>query len=299
MKYRILTARSCLITMFALGPPTVAAGEPRGVPSPPPYRVERNITYVEREGGPLKADIYLPPGPGPFPGVILIHGGGWAGGNKSDMGWHARHLARGGYAVMAVQYRLAPQHQFPAQIVDCQEAVRWFRRRAADYQLDPARLASFGYSAGGHLACLLGTAGPDDCFDTPATPAHEQQARKSPARVQAVVAGGAPCDLRVVPPDAGFLAYWLGGTRRELPALYRRASPIIAVTPDDPPAFFFHGERDTVVPRWTAEHMRNRLVAVGVPTELYVAEDKGHLGTFWDPHAAQAALRFLDRVLKP
>jgi len=129
------------------------------------YDVYRNLVYSEPQGHRLRADLYVPRGKGKFPGVVLIHGGGWRTGSKGHMVVHARRLAERGYVAMSINYRLAPRHKFPDQIHDCKAAVRWMRAHAEEYQVASERLAAYGYSAGGHLACLLGTTDHDDGFE--------------------------------------------------------------------------------------------------------------------------------------
>ncbi len=258
------------------------------------HRVQRNVHFAEPDGVRLRADLYVPDGEGPFPGVLMIHGGGWMSGSKAQMLTQSRRLANLGYVVMSINYRLAPQHKFPAQIHDCKAAVRWMRRWAEEYHLDSTRIAAYGYSAGGHLACLLGTTDSSSGLEGVERPETELS-----TRVQAVVAGGAPCDFRFVPPDAKLLAYWLHGTRRAQPAIYRQASPLPAADSEDPPAFFFHGERDWIVPPYCSQRMESRLSELGIETGYYICPGKGHVGAFLDGQAMAAAEAFLDRVLKP
>ncbi len=137
--------------------------------------------YAERDSGPLKADLYVPQGEGPFPAMIIIHGGAWATGTKEQLAGVAKALARLGYTSAAISYRLAPQHQFPAQIYDCQAAVRWLRANAAKYKIDPDRIGGYGYSAGGELVALLGRS-------TTMTKSASQGCR--PTRRRPVAAGG-------------------------------------------------------------------------------------------------------------
>ena len=184
----------------------------------------------------------------------------------------AQGLAKHGYTAVAISYRLAPQDKFPAQIYDCQAAVRWLRANAAKYKVDPDRIGGFGYSAGGHLVALLGALDDDD-FREPGVPADAPS-----ARLQVVVAGGAPCDFRVLPADSERLAYWLGGTPAEKPDAYREASPASYVTSDDPPMFFFHGETDELVPIRSPQRMVDELKEAGVPVEMCEVAGAGHIG---------------------
>jgi triacylglycerol lipase len=251
----------------------------------------------------LKGDLYVPHGEGPFPAVLLLHGGGWKAGSRRQMIYHAKRLAPNGYVAFAIDYRLAPEHKFPAQIEDCRAAVQFMRNRAAELEIDPNRIAAYGYSAGGQLACLLGTTD-GELNSAAGIRAFGQAPETRPlvpnsSRVQAVVAGGAPCDFEIVPADALLLAYWLGGSRAELPALYRAASPLAAVTPDDAPMLFYHGQKDTVVPMFTAMRMKERLDANGVKAAFHLCENKGHYRAFLDASAFQRALAFLNEELKP
>src|SRR6476659_9232127 len=123
----------------------------------PTVDVLRNQVFVERDSGPLAADVYRPRGAGPFPGMLVVHGGAWRMGTRADLAAIAKALAEHGYTAVAIDYRLAPQYKFPAQIYDCQAAVRWMREHAKELKIDPNHIGGFGYSAGGHLVALLGT----------------------------------------------------------------------------------------------------------------------------------------------
>ena len=248
--------------------------------------------YVERESGPLKADVYVPQGEGPFPGVLVVHGGAWFMGTRAQLTGAAQLLAQNGMTAVAISYRLAPTHKFPAQIEDCKSAVRWMREKAADLKIDPTRLGGFGYSAGAQLVTLLGTTDEGDGLeglgvaeDAPST------------RLQAVAAGGVPCDFRVLPLDSKRLAFWLGGSRGEVSEQYRLASPRAFVTPDDPPMFFFHGENDTLVPMESPVAMCDSLDEAGVANQLYVVPKIGHNFAAMDRTALTKSVEFLvDRL---
>ncbi len=249
------------------------------------YETIRNVTYAERDGQPLRADVYRPIGEGPFAGVLCIHGGAWMGGNKSQLTSIARMLAEHGHVAVSIDYRLAPTHKFPAQIEDCRDAVRWMRTGGRQHKIDPARIAGWGYSSGGHLVTLLGVTGSRDSTG-PST------------RLQAVVACGAPCDFQDIPPDNPCMAYWLGDTRRQKPEVYRLASPIRFVSPDDPPVLFCHGRNDRLVKIAQPAAMVSRLKASGVAARMYNVPDAGHIRAFLDRTAVSESTRFLDEQLK-
>ena len=254
------------------------------------------MTYATHGKQALEADVYLPKGKGPFPAALVVHGGAWAHGNKRQVRGIGTTLAEHGYTAVAIDYRLAPKHKFPAQIDDCRAAVRWMRSRAKELRLDPQRIAAVGYSAGGHLVSLLGTnQDPDSADDKPSS---GDNASRLGSRVQAVVAGGAPCDFRLLPRDNEILAYWLGGTRGEKEEAYRLASPLAFVSKDDPPMFFYHGEKDFLVPQFSLLVMTAALKGAGVEAELHVIPEAGHIEAFLDQPALDKACEFLDKRLK-
>jgi acetyl esterase/lipase len=274
-----------LVTLAA----TLAATTVRGGEVDATY----GVAYVERDSGALKADVYVPRGEGPFPGVLVVHGGAWRMGTRAQLAGIAHILAQHGLTAVAISYRLAPEHKFPAQIEDCKAAVRWMRAQAAQWKIDPEHIGGFGYSAGAHLVSLLGTTSVEDGLEGVDHP--EQQPS---TRLQAVVAGGAPCDFRLIPPTVDGLAFWLGGTSGEAPDQYRLASPAAFISADDPPFFFFHGEGDQLVPLFSPTFMRMALVKAGVPADMYVAPKLGHIACAADVESITRAVTFLETHLK-
>jgi acetyl esterase/lipase len=260
------------------------------------FKANYGEVYVKRDSGPLKADVYVPEGTGPFPGVLVVHGGAWRMGTRGQLAGVAQELAKHGFTAVAISYRLAPQHKFPAQIEDCKAAVRWMRTNAKRLKIDPDRIGGYGYSAGAHLVSLLGTTDPNDGLE--GTIDVLESAPPS-TRLQCVAAGGAPCDLRPIPADEDGLSFFLGGSPGTCPEQYRLASPAAFVTPDDPPMFFFHGERDSLVPLASPEHMRQELEKAGVEADLYIVPELGHIAASMDRGAIGRAIVFLAQHLKP
>lgn len=124
-----------------------------------------NVSYAN-ESPAQKMDIYLPKTEGPYPVIIWIHGGGYLSGDKSgsDVNFAKEGLNRG-YAVVSINYRLAEEARFPAQIYDVKTAIKYLRANAQTYNLDPNKFAVWGSSAGGHLAALAGTSGDDPSLE--------------------------------------------------------------------------------------------------------------------------------------
>ncbi len=261
--------------------PTIARAEEPQERKSSKITVRYNVPYTEVADSDRVADIYQPTGDGPFPGIVMIHGGAWVAGDKVNDAVHARKFAASGYVVMVINYRLAPSHKYPAQIDDCFEAVRWLVGNSEAYKVDGDRIGVWGYSAGGHLAALVAT-----------------DPRSGVPRVKACVAGGAPCDLRLIPDDSSLLSGFLGGTRAQLPEIYEKASPVQHVSGDDPPMLLFHGEADQLVPLAFSNGMRQRLQENGVEHEFLTLERKSHIMAFVDRNAIAASIEFFDRHLK-
>ena len=241
-----------------------------------PYRVERDLAYAEHERN--RGDLYLPEDRGPRAGVLVIHGGSWARGNRGRMKRWSERLAAEGYAAFNIDYRLAPEHAHPAQIEDVRAAFAWLQERGQTLGLDPERLAATGYSAGGHLALLL---------------ALEESAATRPA---AVAAGAAPTDLLAYP-DNPVLRAFLGAGQQQR-ALYRSASPLHHVSPDDPPVLLFHGVIDSVVSVEHSRRLHASLVESGVASELFEQPLTGHMTTYvFDREAFEKSLAFFEAQL--
>jgi acetyl esterase/lipase len=258
------------------------------------FKANYGEVYVQRDSGPLKADVYVPEGEGPFPGVLVVHGGAWRMGTRGQLSGVAQLLAKHGMTAVAISYRLAPEYKFPAQIEDCKAAVRWMRTNASKLKINPERIGGYGYSAGAHLVSLLGTTDPKDGLEGIPDVSHAPS-----TRLQCVAAGGTPCDLRPIPADVDGLSFFLGGSPRTCPEKYRLASPAAFVTPDDPPMFFFHGEKDRLVPLNSPEHMRQELAKAGVEADLYIVPNLGHTAAGMDRRAIDRAIAFLMEHLKP
>lgn len=253
--------------------------------------IQPDVVYLTRGDEKLRADVYTPAGDGPFPGVLVVHGGSWQRGSKQRMAETATRLAERGYVAVSIDYRLAPAHRFPAPLYDCQEALRWMRANAGRLHLDPDRVGGFGYSAGAHLVAMLATTSEVDGLDEAAG------AGGRDIRLQAAVLGAAPVDLARFWPNPAMIRL-LGAWPDDRPDVYAIASPINFVTADDPPMFLYHGASDWMVDPSQSKEMAAALQKVGVPAAYYESSG-GHFATFlFDREQVARAIDFLDRWLR-
>ena len=237
--------------------------------------VEHDVTYCQAGDTALKMDIYYPQqSNGKLAPVALnVHGGGWMNGDKANNGSEAPdipELIARGYLVAAVNYRMAPDAQFPAMIEDVKCAVRYLRAHAADYQLDPDHIGAWGCSAGGHLVSLLGLTGPEAGFEGNGGYAEYSSG------VQAVVDMAGPSDLRNLGKyDPSMTQAVFGATAYNDPALVR-ASPLTYVNAKAPPFLIIQGDRDTTVYPFMSQQLYDGLVDTGADATLLMVKNAGH-----------------------
>ncbi|MFK7849905.1 MAG: alpha/beta hydrolase fold domain-containing protein [Akkermansiaceae bacterium] len=244
------------------------------------FSTKKDVSYSPADWPePLEATFYQPVSKEPTPAVILIHGGGW---NKKerrgDMHGIAKNLAQHGYFVMNTTYRLTPDWKFPAQKKDIDQSLAYLRKNAKSLNIDPNRIATFGYSAGGHLAALTGLDPKNN--------------------VSAIVMGGAPSDLSFWP-DGRLTGLLLGGPLKGNEPIYREASPVNHVQATSPPVFIYHGDDDTLVPIEHPKAMIKVLEKNNVEHDIYWVEGRDHILThLFSASAIPKAIDFLDTHLE-
>jgi acetyl esterase/lipase len=281
----------CVLTLAALAGSACGADEPE-------VTTAENLVYRRVGAVELKLDLTRPAeGHGPFPAIVVIHGGAWRAGSKDSNRGILLQLARQGYVAISPQYRFCPQETFPAQVHDVKAAVRWLRTHARDYQIDPDHIGAMGFSSGGYLALMLGVTGPADGLEG------DVAANAPSSKVQTVVNFFGPTDLNAADiPEISrpLLRDFLGGDPSERTELARQASPVTFVTADDPPILTFQGTKDPLVPHSQAVTLANALSAAGVPgrVEILIGAEHGFQGTDWDRSMLETLL-FFNQYLKP
>jgi acetyl esterase/lipase len=217
---------------------------------------------------------------GPAPVAVYVHGGSWVSGDLNTGGFIISQigpaLASKGFVVVSVNYRLGPTDPWPAQIVDVKCAIRYLRANATQLNVNPTEIGTWGQSAGGHLAALLGTAGPSAGWDVGAY-------REQSSKVQAVVDMAGPADLLTMGDqgDSGLVSdsfiSLLGPISPEaLGAALKAASPVSYIAHGDPPFLILHSDNDQIVYPQQSQELAWDLAANHVPHTLVMVNGAGH-----------------------
>jgi acetyl esterase/lipase len=294
---RLLTQNTVLALVLSTWTIVAQAADQPTV-APPKVEQEQDIVYAKAGDTELKLDIARPSsGEGLLPAVVVIHGGAWRQGNKADVRGISAEFARRGYVAVGPQYRFCPKDPFPAQIHDVKAAVRWIKTNAKKYRVDPERVGAMGFSAGGHLALMLGLTSPSDGLEG------EVKAGEPDSRVKAVVNYFGPSDLAASDiPDIckPWVKDFLGGTPTDKPVAAAQASPLTFVSKDDAPVLTFQGTKDPLVPYNQAIKLADAMNAKGVAgrVELLVGAQHGWAGPELE-RTVDETFRFFNKNLKP
>jgi acetyl esterase/lipase len=260
-----------------------------------------NIPYNNDALSRHMLDIYLPANTkGKIPLVIFIHGGAWLSNDKyADMGYMKKTIAEivgSGFALASIDYRFSTEAVFPAQIQDCNRAVSYLFDNANKYGFDTNRFAVMGFSAGGHLASMLGLSKNNSIenFFIPGT-------NKS-FSIKAVVDFYGPAELLLFPGNDDIKSpesILIGAAPLARPDLSKAASPVTYVDKNDPPFLIIHGEKDEQVSVKQSQLLSAWLNVAGVPNELHIVKDAPHYGVMFDTdEVRKKVIDFLKNQLK-
>ncbi|HEX3626319.1 MAG TPA: alpha/beta hydrolase, partial [Verrucomicrobiae bacterium] len=230
-----------------------------------------DIQYGEAGGQKLLLDAHVPNGTGPFPVLIIVHGGGWMSGDKEGDIVPVLAAYATNFTWFSVNYRLAPNGRWPACFDDLQTAVHWVKKHATEYQGDPDHIALIGYSAGGHLVTLAGTLAASDLH------------------VQAIVGMAPPTDLVWDNERRGglstsmrnlfhFATTNITDSRR---AELKRYSPLTYVKPGLQPFLLVQGSADRTVPFRETTNFMATLQAAAVPCDMVTITNAQHRIADW------------------
>lgn len=262
-----------------------------------------NIPYATDTLKKHLLDVYVPStGKSSYPVVVWIHGGAWMSNDKyADMGYMKNTLKEfieKGYAVASIDYRWSTMAVFPAQIQDCNQALEFLYQNADKYKLDKNRLALIGFSAGGHLANLVGLSNNNYVKDFYA------DGQKPHFKIKVVLDFYGPVDFLTLKghdskDPRNPITLLLGGMVADNEAKAKKASPISYIDKNDPPFLIVQGEKDESVNPDQAISLSGKLRAVGIKNDLIIVPNAPHYGVMFDAgNIRQKIFEYLNEYLK-
>jgi len=262
-----------------------------------------NIPYANDTLKKHMLDIYMPPVKTlSYPLIIWIHGGAWMLNDKhADMSYMTNTIKaflNNGYVLASIDYRNSTTAPFPAQIQDCNQAIEYLFENAAQYNIDESKIALIGFSAGGHLASLVGLS--NNNF----VKSFYHDGKKLQFKISAVLDFYGPSDFSTLnghdsPDPKSPIALLLGGTVAQKTELAKRASPITYIDKKDPPFFIVQGEKDQSVNPDQSILLSTLLKNAHVPNQLTIVPGAPHYGVMFDADFIRKdLLSFLNKYMK-
>jgi pectinesterase len=263
---------------------------------PAGVKSKENVTYSSYGSRNLTADIFYPAKKSKkgYPAVVMIFGGGWRSGDKSQNVPMAQQLAAKGYIAMTIEYRLSPEAPYPAAVHDVKAAVRWLRANAKKYNIDKRKIATLGMSAGGQLAALVGTTNGIEKFEGLGGNQNESSDVQAIVNIDGTLAFHHPESA-----EGKAASEFLGGTYQQKPEVWEEAAPLNHTGKNTPPIIFINSS----IPRFHAgrDDMIKILDKYGIYHEQHTLPDTPHPFWFFHPWfepTVNYTVQFLDKVFK-
>ncbi|SHG17599.1 Acetyl esterase/lipase [Flavobacterium fluvii] len=255
---------------------------------------KKEIVYKKIKDRELHLDAYYDQNKKLNPAIVIIHGGGWRSGNKSQMETFAMEMASKGYSCFNIEFRLSLEAQYPAAIFDVKNAIQFIKKNAQKFNIDTTKVAVLGCSSGGQMAALIGTTnGKSDFEDT-------KPNGKFSSKVNAIIDVDGILAYKHPESAEGTVAgLWLGGSYEEIPKIWQQASPLNQTDKNTPPILFINSS----VPRFHAG--RDDMIAIlnkyGIYSEIQTLENSPHSFWFlnpWFDKTIEHTTHFLDKLFK-
>jgi acetyl esterase/lipase len=294
---------ACILVLLALFGHASAQSEVSTNFFPKGTTLEENISYANDTLKKHLLDIYLPPVKKlSYPLIVWIHGGAWMVNDKhADMSYMVNTLKLfidNGYAVASIDYRWSTTAPFPAQIQDCNQAIEFLYKNAAQYNIDESRIALIGFSAGGHLASLLGLSNNNNVRE------FYPNGKRPDFKISLVMDFYGPSDLTTLkgndnPDPRNPITLLLGATVAARPDLAKKASPITYIDRKDPPFLIVQGEKDQSVNPDQSVKLSALLTKEGIPNDLIIVPGAPHFGPMFDSEdIRRKILLYLNRYMQ-
>lgn len=269
--------------------PNVSLVQPRKYEN---VREKKEVVYKKINNRKLHLDAYYNTFNKRNPTVVILHGGGWKSGNKSQMETFAIELASKGYSCFTIEFRLSPEAIYPAAIFDVKKAIQYLRKNATKFNVNPNKIAVLGCSSGGQMAALLGTTNGNTNFED------DDTNNKTRSNVQAIINIDGILAFKHPESTEGKVAgLWLGGSYEEKPTVWQQASPLNHTNKNTAPVLFINSS----IPRFQAG--RNDMIEImnkyTIYNEVQTIQNSPHSFWFlnpWFDETISYTTQFLDKV---
>ncbi|MFB9076016.1 alpha/beta hydrolase fold domain-containing protein [Flavobacterium procerum] len=253
-----------------------------------------DLVYNQEQGRILHFDAFVNKKKKKNPAIIMIHGGGWRSGNKSQMQFLAKEIAAKGYSCFSIEYRLSLEAKYPTGVIDVKNAIKFIKDNAGKFNVDPNKIAVLGCSSGGQMAALIGTTNNNPIFED------KSFKSKSSSKVHAIIdVDGVLAFKHPESSEGDMAAFWLGGKSDENPETWKIASALTHTDQNTPPTLFicssiprFHAGRDDMIKILNDNKIYN---------EVKTIADSPHSFWFFEPWFSQTisyTTLFLERIFK-
>ncbi|QBN19526.1 alpha/beta hydrolase [Flavobacterium nackdongense] len=255
---------------------------------------KKEIVYKKIEDRALHLDAYFLKEKKRNPAIVILHGGGWKSGNKSQMETFAIEMASKGFSCFNIEFRLSPEAPYPAAIFDVKKAVQYIKEKAQEFNVDTTKIAVLGCSSGGQMASLVGTTNGKNIFEK--TTNNDKYSSKVNAiiNIDGILAFKHPESA-----EGKAASFWLGGSYEEIPRIWEQASPLNNTDKNTPPVLFINSS----IPRFHAG--RDDMIAIlnqnGIYYEVQSIPNSPHSFWFFNPwfdETIKYTSQFLDKVFK-
>ncbi|HZU97008.1 MAG TPA: alpha/beta hydrolase [Planctomycetota bacterium] len=313
--------KKLLVFLVALVVAAIGAVTTEGCsPAPKTPQPNRTLVYSDaiQAGGPGLVDVYNPPASADSstipisslerPAIMVIHGGAWHIGDKSQVAGVAAEFASLGYVAFAPNYSLAPAVEWPAPLLDLQSCLRFLRTNYSELGIDPNRIGAWGGSAGGHLSTMLMLKNDPVVVGSSSTTTTSGVFTLTGIRVNAVSTGRVTCavdafgpaDLTIpngmAPDEDGILTDFLGAPFAQLSQSRLLSASTTSYVRDDASVLILHGTADTMVSIDNSEHLYTALLGAQADVNFIRVYGGGHdASTYHSPEAWSTTLRFLSQ----
>lgn len=255
---------------------------------------KKEIVYKKIKDRELHLDAYYAKNKKTNPGIIIIHGGGWRSGNKSQMETFAIEMASKNYSCFNIEFRLSLEAPYPAAIFDVKNAIQYIKKNARKFNLDTTKIAVLGCSSGGQMAALIGTTNGKKAFE------EQDKTVKFSSKVNAIVDIDGTLAFKHPESVEGKVAgLWLGGSYEEIPTIWEQAAPLNNTDKDTPPILYINSS----IPRFHAG--RDDMIAIlnkyGIYNEIKTIPNSPHSFWFlnpWFDETINYTTEFLDKIFK-